>query len=92
MTTIEFNSKLAELKELAAKAEAIALELQEEARKQQAQAAEAVEECLLKSKEMDKAEYRSLSQAEFHIAEVVAHIETATYKLTEEVIGNLNKI
>lgn len=92
MTAQEFNIKLAELKELTAKAEALALELREEARKQKETAADEMEEFLSSDEEIDRAKYRVLVNEESRTETNSRCIETALYKISNEVIANLEKI
>lgn len=88
----EILNKIAELKEMAKKAEALAGEIEAAVALKATETREAMYDCLDKGKEMDKAEYFTLSQQTLRFEDIKGRIETAAYKLSTEVVGNLEKI
>lgn len=95
MEILEILNKIEELKEMAKKAEALAKEIESAVSANETEAMEAINALLDNKTSMSKsdmAEYISLSQQHARFEDMKGKIETASYKLTTEVIGNLNKI
>ena len=92
MEVNEILNKIAELKELAKKVEDLAFEIHGDVVAKKIEARDAMNDCLRNGKDIDKVEYLNLSQQSIQIDEIASRIETATYCLTKEVIGNLDKI
>lgn len=92
MEANEILEKIAELKAITAKAEDLAFQIHAEVIAKKMEAREAMYACLGKGKDVDQVEYLAHSQEVARFEEMTMRIETATYKLTQEVIGNLNKI
>lgn len=92
MEVSEILKKIAELKELAAKAEALAFEIHSDVVGKMIEARDARDAYLTKGKDIDRTEFIALGIEAARFEEMTSRIETATYKLTQEVIGNLNKI
>ncbi|MCM1139016.1 MAG: hypothetical protein NC453_10655 [Muribaculum sp.] len=91
----EILNKIEELKAMAKKAEALASEIESAVSANANEAMEAMNSLLDKGMAMDKsdrAEFIILSQQHARFEDMKGRIETAAYKLSTEVVGNLERI
>lgn len=92
MTTAEILNKVAELKAIAAQAQALATELNIELASKMDEAEIAVDAYMSSVEVIDKEQFKALSLEANKVSEMQGLMETVVYKLNKEVVENLNKI